>query len=291
MQLAVILLGLAVLVDMWQVDRRYLNNTNFASKNDLQNHFLERDVDNLILSDKDPNFRVMDLSINTFQDASTSQFHKTIGGYHAAKLKRYQELIDNQLTKSVNQDVLDMLNTRYIISQNPQTGSYSMNRNNTAAGNAWFVRGIQFVKNADEEMKAISSFDPKNEAIVDDRYRSMVNSKNVGADPTAFIKLEKYHPDHLEYSYSVPRDVIAVFSEIYYDKGWNMYVDGIQKPYFRADYVLRAAQLEAGNHKVEFKFEPTSYYLGEKISLVGSILLLAALGFAFYSERKNKLAI
>jgi hypothetical protein len=291
MQLVVILLGLAVLVDMWQVDRRYLNNTNFASKNDLQNHFQERDVDNLILSDKDPNFRVMDLSINTFQDASTSQFHKTIGGYHAAKLKRYQELIDNQLTKSVNQDVLDMLNTRYIISQNPQTGSYSMNRNSTAAGNAWIVKGVQFVKNADEEMKAISSFDPKNEAIVDDRYRSMVNSKNVGADPTAFIKLDKYHPDHLEYSYSAPRDVIAVFSEIYYDKGWNMYVDGIQKPYFRADYVLRAAQLEAGNHKVEFKFEPTSYYLGEKISLVGSILLLAALGFAFYSERKNRLAI
>jgi hypothetical protein len=290
-QLAVILLGLAVLVDMWQVDRRYLNNTNFASKSDLNNHFQERDVDNLILSDKDPNFRVMDLSINTFQDASTSQFHKTIGGYHAAKLKRYQELIDNQLTKSVNQDVLDMLNTRYIITQNPQTGSYSMNRNSTAAGNAWIVQSVQFVKDADEEMKAISSFDPKNEAIVDERFKPMISGKNVGADPTAFIKLDGYHPDHLEYSYSAPRDVIAVFSEIYYDKGWNMYVDGVKKPYFRADYVLRAAQLEAGNHKVEFKFEPTSYYLGEKISLVGSILLLAALGFAFYSERKNRLAV
>jgi len=291
MQFAVIILGLAVLVDMWQVDRRYLNNSNFASKTDLTNHFQQRDVDNLILSDKDPNFRVMDLSINTFQDASTSQFHKTIGGYHAAKLKRYQELIDNQLTKSVNQDVLDMLNTKYIISQNPQTGSYSMNRNSTAAGNAWIVQSVQFVKDADEEMKAISSFDPKNEAIIDERFKSMINSKNVGADPTASIKLDSYHPDHLEYSYSAPRDVIAVFSEIYYDKGWNMYVDGAKKPYFRADYVLRAAQLESGNHKVEFKFEPTSYYLGEKISLVGSILLLAALGFAIYSDRKTKMAV
>lgn len=291
MQVAIILLGFAVLVDMWQVDRRYLNNTNFASKSDLNNHFQEREVDNLIASDKDPNYRVMDLSINTFSDASSSQFHKTIGGYHAAKLKRYQELIDNQLSKSVNQDVLDMLNTRYIISQNPQTGSYSMNRNSTAAGNAWIVKTVQYVKNADEEMKAISSFDPKNEAIVDERYKGLINSKNIGADPTAFIKLDNYHPDHLTYSYSAPRDVIAVFSEIYYDKGWNLYVDGVQKPYFRADYVLRAAQLEAGNHKVEFKFEPTSYYLGEKISLVGSILLLAALGFAFYSERKNRLAI
>ena len=289
MQVAVILLGFAVLFDMWQVDRRSLNNTNFASKSDLNNHFQQREVDNLILSDKDPNFRVMDMTINTFQDASTSQFHKTVGGYHAAKLKRYQELIDNQLTKSVNQDVLDMLNTRYIISQNPQTGSYSMNRNSTAAGNAWIVQSVQFVKNSDEEMKAISSFDPKNEAIIDERYKSLITSKNVGADPSAFIKLESYHPDHLVYSYSAPRDVIAVFSEIYYDKGWNMYVDGIEKPYFRADYVLRAAQLEAGNHKVEFKFEPTSYYLGEKISLVGSILLLAALGFAFYSDRKAKL--
>ena len=291
MQLAVILLGLAVLVDMWQVDRRYLNNTNFASKSDLSNHFPERDVDNLIASDKDPDYRVMDLSINTFSDASSSQFHKTIGGYHAAKLKRFQELIDNQLTKSVNQDVLDMLNARYIITQNPQTGSYSMNRNSTAAGNAWIVQSVQYVKNADEEMKAISSFDPKNEAIVDERYKGMISSKNIGADPTAFIKLDSYHPDHMQYSYSAPRDVIAVFSEIYYDKGWNMYVDGIKKPYFRADYVLRAAQLEAGNHKVEFKFEPTSYYLGEKISLVGSILLVAGLGFAFYSERKKKLVV
>ena len=290
-QIAIILLGLAVLVDMWQVDRRYLNNSNFASKTDLNNHFQQRDVDNLILSDKDPNYRVMDLSINTFQDASTSQFHKTIGGYHAAKLKRYQELIDNQLTKSVNQDVLDMLNTRYIISQNPQTGSYSMNRNSTAAGNAWIVQSVQFVKDADEEMKAISSFDPKKEAIVDERYKTLITSKNIGADPSAFIKLDGYHPDHLEYSYSAPRDVIVVFSEIYYDKGWNMYVDGIQKPYFRADYVLRAAQLEAGNHKVEFKFEPVSYYLGEKISLVGSILLLAALGFAIYTDRKSRVAV
>ena len=110
-------------------------------------------------------------------------------------------------------------------------------------------------------------------------------------DPTAFIKLESYHPDHLVYSYSAPRDVVAVFSEIYYDKGWNMYVDGVKKPYFRADYVLRAAQLEAGNHKVEFKFEPVSYYAGEKISLAGSLLLMAALGFAFYEDKRKKKAI
>ena len=288
-QTIVILLGIAILIDLWQVDRRYLNNDNFANKKDLENHFQPRDVDTFISSDKDPDFRVFDTSISTFQDASTSEFHKTVGGYHAAKLKRYQELIDGQLTKSVNQDVLDMLNTKYVITQDPKTGAYKMQNNATVAGHAWIVQRIQYVKNADEEMKAISSFDPRVEAIVDNQYKSVIDEKRgIGSDASAFIKLESYHPDHLVYTYSAPRDVIAVFSEIYYDKGWNMYVDNVKKPYFRADYVLRAAQLEAGNHKVEFKFEPVSYYMGEKISLAGSLLLLGALGFAFYGEKRKK---
>ena len=289
LQLAIVLLGLAVLFDMWQVDRRYLNNQNFVNKADLNNHFQPRDVDNFILADADPDFRVLDLTVATFQDAGPSQFHKTVGGYHAAKLKRYQELIDKQFSKSINQDVLDMLNTKFIITQDQQTGAYNMRRNPTAAGHAWFVESVQFAKNADEEMKAINSFDPKKEAIVDERYKSLIDTTKITVGgPTASIKLEKYHPDHLVYSYSTPGDVIAVFSEIFYDKGWNMYVDNVKKPYFRADYVLRAAQLEAGNHKVEFKFEPVSYYTGEKISLAGSILLIASLGFAFYSGNKRK---
>lgn len=288
MQFVYVLLGILVLVDLWQVDRRYLNKDNFASKTDLQNHFQARDVDTFILADKDPNFRVMDMTISTFQDASASQFHKTIGGYHAAKLKRYQELIDKQFSKSINQDVLDMLNTKYVITQDQQTGSYKMSRNNTAAGNAWFVQKIEFAKDADEEMKAINSFDPKREAIVDQQYKGLIDLKRVGpGGPTAMIKLDSYHPDHLVYSYSSPNDVIAVFSEMYYDKGWNMYVDKVKKPYFRADYVLRAAQLEAGNHTVEFKFEPNSYYMGEKVSLAGSILLIGFLGFAVYTEKRK----
>lgn len=286
-QLAFGLLAVAVLIDMWQVDKRYLNNNNFESKAALANYYQPRDVDTFIMADKDPNFRVFDQSVNTFSDASSSTFHKTIGGYHAAKLKRYDELIQNQFSKSINQDVLDMLNTKYFILQDQQNGSYKMQRNATALGNAWIVKGVEFVQNADEEMKAISSFDPKNEAIVDEQYKSLLDTTRLGADPSAFIKMEKYHPDHIEYSYSAPRDVIAVFSEIYYDKGWNMYIDGVKKPYFRANYVLRAAQLEGGNHKVEFKFEPTSYYAGEKISLAGSILLLAFLGLGFYTDKKK----
>ncbi|MNK07550.1 Bacterial membrane protein YfhO [compost metagenome] len=290
MQLAFGLLTLAVLIDMWQVDRRYLNNSNFSSKSDLANHYQPRDVDTFIIADKDPDFRVLDLTISTFSDASASAFHKTIGGYHAAKLKRYQELIDHQFSKSINQDVLDMLNTKYIITQDQQNGSYKMQRNATAAGHAWIVPHVQFAKDADEEMKAISSFDPKQEAIVDVKYKGMIDEKRLGPGTGALINLESYNPDHLVYTYSAPTDVVAVFSEIYYDKGWNMYVDGVKKPYFRADYVLRAAQLEAGNHKVEFKFEPVSYYTGEWISLIGSILLVAGLGFAFYTENKKKKA-
>jgi hypothetical protein len=284
------LLAAVVLFDMWQVDRRYLNNSNFTTKSNITNHYQPRDVDSFIAADKDPNFRVLDLTVNTFQDASPSAFHKTIGGYHAAKLKRYQELIEHQFSKSINQDVLDMLNTKYIITQDQQNGSYKMQRNSTAAGNAWIVPHVQFAKDADEEMKAISSFDPKKEAIIDVRYKDLLDEKRLGPGTGAIIKLDSYNPDHLIYSYSAPTDVVAVFSEIYYDKGWNMYVDNVKKPYFRADYVLRAAQLPAGNHKVEFKFEPVSYYMGEKISLAGSLLLVCCLGFAFYSENKKKKA-
>lgn len=287
MQVAYGLLGLAILLDMWQVDRRYLNKDNFKSATELANTFTPRDVDNFISADKDPNFRVYDQTIPTFSSANTTAFHKTIGGYHAAKLKRFDELVSNQLSTSVNQDVLDMLNAKYFITQDPKNGSIKMSRNATALGNVWLVKGVQYVKNADEEMKAISSFDPKLEAIVDVKYKNLIDTTRLGADPTAFIKMEHYHPDHIEYSYSAPRDVIAVFSEIYYDKGWNMYIDGEKKPYFRANYVLRAAQLTAGNHKLEFKFEPKSYYTGEKISLAGSILLVGFLGLGFYTDRKK----
>lgn len=283
------ILAVVVLFDMWQVDRRYLNNANFVDKSVLNAHYQPRDVDTFIMADKDPDFRVFDTTIPTFTSADASYFHKTVGGAHSARLKRIQELIDHQFTKSVNQDVLDMFNTKYIITQDRENGSYKMQRNATAAGNAWIVDRVQFVKNSDEEMKAISSFDPKKEAIVDIKYKSLMDTTRAGlGGPTAFIKLDSYHPEHLVYSYSAPRDVIAVFSEVYYDKGWKMFIDGVEKPYFRADYVLRAAQLEAGNHKVEFIFHPTSYYTGEKISLAGSILLLAGLGFGFYNDNKKK---
>lgn len=287
--LAFILLTMTVLVDLWQVDKRYLNNNNFVNKSQLDQHYQAREVDGFIAADKDPNFRVFDTTLgDPFKSAETSFFHKTVGGFHSARLMRIQEVVDHQFTKSVNQDVLDMLNAKYIISQDPQTGAYKMQRNPTAAGNAWFVKNVQFVENADQEMQAISSFDPQTEAMVDKRYKNLINAENLGVGDEGFIRLTNYHPDHLTYEYSIAKDAIAVFSEIYYEKGWKMYIDGKEEPYFRANYLLRAAQLKAGNHTVEFKFEPTSYYAGEKISLIGSVLLLGGLGMAFYRRRKGK---
>jgi hypothetical protein len=278
---------LLVAVDLWSVDKRYLKDDSFVAKEDLAKP-REREVDQFILRDTDPDFRVFDLSEgDPFINPNTSYFHKSIGGYHAAKLKRYQELIENQFTKSVNQDVLDMLNTKYIITADEKSGTAKMQANSTACGHAWFVKSIKYAANADQEMEAISSFDPKNEAIVDEQYRSMM-SKPHAIDPAATIKLTSYNPDHLVYESGSQTPQTAVFSEIYYDKGWKMLIDGEEKPFFRVDYLLRAAEIPVGNHKIEFIFHPTSYYAGEGISLAGSILLVLMLGGAFYMERKKK---
>ena len=178
-----------------------------------------------------------------------------------------------------------MLNTKYVITSDESGQSQRIQNRSTAAGNAWFVEHVTFVKNADEEMMAISSFDPKKEAFVDVKFQPLISDK-IGYDPNAFIKLTSYRPDHLTYEYSAGKEVLAVFSEIWYDKGWNAYVDGEKIPHFRANYILRAAQLPGGNHKLEFKFEPVSYYTGETISLIASILLVLGLAYAIYREYK-----
>jgi hypothetical protein len=277
-----------ILIDMWQVDKRYLSNNSFVEKQDSRD-IQPREVDQFILRDTDPDFRVFDLSAgDPFSNASTSYFHKSIGGYHAAKLKRYQELVENQFSKSINHDVLDMLNTKYIINTDPKTQSATMQANSTACGNAWFIQSVKFARNADEEMQAISSFDPKKEAIVDQRYKSLAESKPHPIDGSATIKLTSYNPDHMVYQSGSQTEQIAVFSEIYYNKGWKMLIDGAEQPYFRADYLLRAAKIPVGNHKIEFIFHPASYYTGEGISLASSILLVLFLAGAFFMESKKK---
>jgi len=287
-QLIFIILAAVILVDMWNIDRRYLNNEKFVDKSVLAQQFKTRDVDQLIQRDGSY-YRVLDLaSGNPFSNSIPSYFHKSIGGYHAAKLKRYQEVLDKQFNGAINEDVLDMLNTKYLITSDQNGQKETMVNRSTAAGNAWFVQNVEYVKSADEEMIAISSFDPKKVMVVHEEFKPLIDIKKVGYDGNAFIRLTNYHPDHMTYEYSSGRDALAVFSEIWYDKGWNAYVDGEKIPYFRADYLLRAAQLPGGNHKLEFKFEPKSYYTGETISLIASILLILGLAYAIYTETRNK---
>jgi hypothetical protein len=288
--LTVLSLGLfaLVLIDMWQVDKRYLKEANFQEKQDANQVVKPREVDTFIARDPDPDFRVFDLTAEIKNDETNPFFHKSISGYSAARLKRYDELMDNQLaTNPPNHDVLDMLNTKYFITQG-QSQSISMQANPTACGHAWFVKSVKLVNNGDQEMQAISSFAPKDEAIVDKQYKHLFEGTQLATDPGATITLTHYNPDHMTYQSGSTTAQIAVFSEIYYDKGWKMYIDGKEQPYFRADYLLRAALIPVGNHKIEFIFHPASYYTGEQISLAGSILLVLALGGAAYSENKKK---
>lgn len=287
LQLFTGLVLLVVLVDMWTVDKRYLKDDSFVDKADVQKPH-PRDIDQFILRDPDPDYRVFDTTVPLMQDAFNPYFHKSIGGYSAARMKRYDELMEAQMTKSINHDVLDMLNAKYIISADPKTQAAGMHVNETACGNAWFIKNVRFAENADQEMQAISSFSPKDEAIVDKQYRSAIDDKATGYDPNAKITLTSYNPDHMTYESTSATQQVAVFSEIYYNKGWKMLIDGKESPYFRADYVLRAAQLPVGNHKIEFVFHPASYYTGETISLIGSIILVLALGGAIYLGVKKQ---
>ncbi len=278
---------------MWGVDRRYLSDANFVEKDDYTQPIKQRAIDQIILRDPDPDYRVLDMTdisrgVDPFANAAPSYYYKSIGGYHAAKLKRFDELIDNQFRKTMNHDVLDMLNTKYIITSDPKTGAANMQANETRCGNAWFVKSIKYADNADQEMQAISSFDPKNEAIVDKQYKSLMADKNLGVGIADTIHLTSYEPEHLIYQTGSTVNRVAVFSEIYYKEGWKFLIDGQEQPYFRSDYLLRAAVIPVGNHKVEFIFHPASYYTGEDISLAGSILLVVALGGAAYAENKKK---
>jgi len=287
----IIVLGVVTLVDLWSVDKRYLNDSIFVSKSANKTAIPMREVDQLIQLDKDPSYRVLDLTTNAFSDAKTSYYHKSLGGYHAAKLMRFQEILEHQFNGAINEDVLDMFNVRYLITQDPQNGSERIQRRSTAAGNAWFVDKVTMVKDNAQEMQAIGSFDPSKEAFVHDEFKNKINASKLGPAHNATIQLTSYHPDKMVYEYSAPNDVFAVFSEVYYDKGWKAYVDGEEVPILRADYILRALQLPGGNHKVEFVFDSESMKISNIVSLIASIILvLGIISAVVWSLRKKNLA-
>jgi hypothetical protein len=285
-------LALTITIDMWAVDKRYLNNDNFGKKvKNLDTEVPPNAVDLEILKDPAMYYRVYNLTVNPFTDGNTSRYHKSIGGYHAAKLKRYQELIENQISKG-NMNVLSMLNTKYFITA-PQGSNQAIPQiNQMACGNAWFINDIKYVANADSEMLALTNFDPKQTVFIDQRFKERVGAMNLKKDSTANIALTYYSPDTLNYTSNAAAESFAVFSEIYYEKGWNAYLDGQKTDHIRVNYLLRGMKIPAGKHEVSFRFEPANYFLGEKIAGVSSILLLLLVGGnLFMAYKKNKATV
>jgi len=280
------ILAALILADMYVINKRYLNNDSLTTKSKVEKPFVASAADAEILKDSDPDFRVLNLSVDAFNDASTSWFHKSIGGYHGAKLRRYQEVIEQQISKN-NMAVWNMLNTKYVITPGENRAPMAQ-RNYDALGHAWFVEGVKIVDNADQEMAALSSFNPADTAIVDERFQSFLREYTPGRETGSLIELKSYTPNRLEYQYTARKNSLAVFSEIYYPKGWNAYVDGAPTPHFRVNYILRGMVLPAGKHTVVFSFEPRVYALGETVSLTSSLVLLALiLGLVFLELRKQ----
>jgi hypothetical protein len=270
-----------VLVDLANVDKRYLNNADFLPKAETKIPWKMTSADRQILEDTDPNYRVLNLAVSPFQDASTSYYHKSVGGYHAAKLRRYQELIDRYLSK-MDMGVLNMLNTRYIITPDEDGGTLHVQRNPEAFGVAWFVDSVQMVENADEEMTALGTVDLKTTAVVDKRFSRQLAGFSPPRDTAAQIEQVDYKINAIQYKTKAAGEQVAVFSEIYYNDGltaWEAFIDGKPAPHFRANYVLRALRVPAGEHTVEFVFKPKAFGVLETVAAISlwSLLLLSVL--------------
>ena len=305
LKLAWFLAGLALLVtlDLWLIDHRYLNKDNFVSKRQQENSMAMTTADELILQDPDKHYRVANLTVSTWQDGTTSYHHKSIGGYHGIKLRRYQDLINVYLSQGLQniigvlsaqptamqldsvlaqQQVLNMLNTKYFI-LNPSSQPL---KNPHAMGHGWLVNDIKLVENADEEYMALGNNDLSRVAIVDRRFEEMVPDNPGNAEASGTVVLTDYRPNLMSYEVSADQSSLVVFSDIYYEGGWNASIDGKPVPHLRANYILRALPVEAGTHTVEFEFIFEPFEKGEKISLAGSLfvllILIGGIGYVVY---------
>ncbi|MBX2921435.1 MAG: YfhO family protein [Chitinophagaceae bacterium] len=277
-------------VDLLVKDSHYLNSENYLDEDSYQSQSFHPTAANTqILQDKDPHYRVYSLSPDRFSEATTSYFHRSVGGYHAAKLRIYQDLIETQLAKSpMNMDVLNMLDTRYfIIPPQQQQQQYSVYKNDSALGAVWFVKHIQYVNGPVEEIKAMDKFGPKDTAIIDVGFKNIAGNDPV-YDTAAVINMESYDNDEIKYSSTSSSPQFAVFSEVYYPAGWNAYLDGKKVDYVKVNYVLRGMPVPAGKHEIIFKFEPASYYTGQKLIYFGNILFYLALAIAAFSLWRNR---
>lgn len=284
---AVALLAAVMLLDLVPVDRRFLSDENFVSPRRTQ--VTPSAADRAIMQDTEPGYRVLNLTVSPFNDATTSYFHRSVGGYHGAKLARYQDLIDRYLN-DLNPAVLDMLNTRYLIVPG-EDGQPRAQRRTSAFGTAWFVDSLAGAASAQEEIDLLEKANLRTTAVVDDRLAEKIEPQAPTPETlaSARIGLTEYRPNYLRYEYSAPEKAVAVFSEIYYDKGWTAYVDGKESPYFRADYVLRAMELPAGKHVVEWRFRAPGWNTVEAVTgICSALILLGAVAAIIYAFRKKK---
>ena len=285
------ILGVLVILDMWPVDKRYFNDRNFVAPQQRVSSFEMYPYEEAILKDPDPSFRVLNLSVDTYNDSRTSYFLKSIGGYSAVKLRRYNDLIERHLKKR-HMPVINMLNAKYIIGKD-QEGNVIAMLNRDAMGNAWFVSDIKFVDNANQEIDALTTENLRNVAVVDKEFAESVTNTRPGIPNNASITLTACTPKSLEYSVRSSGPGTVVFSEIYYPYGWKATIDGQKADYFRADYVLRAMNVPSGIHTINFTFDPDSVHKGNTLSVICivlmylSVVLAAAFG-AWKALRKNK---
>jgi len=288
---AIIIVGVLMVFDLFMVDKRYVNNNpdQFRSAREVDMPFDTTEADQRILADT-THFRVFEVE-GGMSSARTSFFHKSIGGYHAAKPRRMQQLFDYQIAKN-NVRVLNMLNVKYVI-QSDEKGQKLALQNPAANGNAWFVEKVKFVNSANEEMKALDSLDNKNEVVMNERnyVDHLKGTKFNGEfkkDSISSINLVSYKPNQLKYVTNNSNEGFAVFSEMYYENGWKATIDGKETEIFNVNYVLRGLQIPAGKHTIEFKFEPQVVKTGSTIALMSSIGMLLLIGAGVYLERKKK---
>ena len=279
----IILLGLLMVSDLFLVDKKYVDAKDFVSSREVEVPFAETPADIQILKDT-TNYRVFDVSGHL--TGRTPYFHKSIGGYSAVNPRRMEQLFNYQISKN-NIEILNMLNVKYII-QTDSTGAAFPVQNPDINGNAWFVQNIKFVQNADQEMKALDKLDTKNVAVMNAKEFEIKN-KAFAKDSVATIILDSYKPNHLKYTSKNSNEGLAVFSEMYYKNGWKASIDGKETEIFRANYALRALQIPAGKHTIEFKFEPQVVKTGSTIALFSSIGMLLLLIGGIYFERKKSL--
>jgi len=283
-QWVIVVFGALILFDLVGVDKRYVNNENFVSSIQVNKPYQPNEADNSILSDT-TNFRVFDI---TSSGTKASYFHNSLNGYHAAKLQRYEDVFDFYIVKN-NINVLNMFNTKYIIAQDEQ-GNVFPYENPDANGNAWFIKDFKVVTSANEEIKALDSLDNKNVAVLNKtQFTTDFAKDKLQVDSLAEIKAVKYEPNYIKYVSKNSNDGFAVFSEVYYPKGWKTFIDGKEASHIRVNYVLRGMEIPAGNHTIEFKFEPAVIQTGSSIALASSILVgLLLIGGLFYEFRRNR---